>query len=151
MIHGFLRRMALLLACLSGSAAHGASFIPCEDAGTHAALKGSLCARETAPMSHAADAAAGGGEQLTLFIRKFPAQGERRGTVWLVAGGPGESGASFYPFIDSLRRSFPGFDLLVPDHRGTGFSSRLCPLEESASSPGGMALSRVEWGAAMPD
>lgn len=133
---------ALLFALLSSGAAHGAGFSPCDDAGMRPALNASLCARETAPLSHAA----ANGEQLSLFIRKFPAQGSSRGTVWLVAGGPGESGASFYPFIDRLRRSFPGFDLLVPDHRGTGLSSRLCPAEESASSPGGMALAGAEWG-----
>lgn len=138
----FLPAAALLFALSCSGAAHGASFQPCDDAHTRTTLNGSLCAHETAPLSHEAAA----GEQLSLFIRKFPAQGSRRGTVWLVAGGPGESGASFYPFIDRLRRSFPGFDLLVPDHRGTGLSSRLCPAEESASSPGGMALAGAEWG-----
>jgi pimeloyl-ACP methyl ester carboxylesterase len=32
-------------------------------------------------------------------------------------------------FFDVLRPSFPDFDLILPDHRGTGFSGRLCPQE----------------------
>ena len=58
----------------------------------------------------------------------------------------GESGASFYPFVDTLRAAAPGYDLIVPDHRGTGLSTRLCPEEESNGSPGGMALEGAEWG-----
>lgn len=148
MTKGFLHRTGLLLAFLCSGAAHGASFAPCEDAGTRPPLNTSLCTREAVPLSHAPGFA---GEQLSLFVRKFPAAGPSKGTVWLVAGGPGESGASLYPFIGRLRRSFPGFDLMVPDHRGTGFSSRLCPAEEAAGSPGGMALSGAEWASCFKD
>ncbi len=64
-----------------------------------------------------------------------------------MAGGrrPGESGAAFYGLLPTLRRSFPGFDLLLPDHRGTGNSTRLCPAEEAEDSPGGRALAGAEW------
>jgi pimeloyl-ACP methyl ester carboxylesterase len=133
---------ALLCSSTAAGAVERAGFAPCTDAQAQPALHASLCAREPVSLSAAAPA----GEQLSLFVRKFPAAGRSRGTVWLVAGGPGESGASLYPFIDRLRRSFPGFDLLVPDHRGTGYSSRLCPAEEAVSSPGGMALAGAEWG-----
>lgn len=126
--------------CLVRAAA-AADFTPCADAGTRPELQGSLCARESVPANYGARDAA----RLTLFVRKFPAEGARRGSVWLVAGGPGESGASLYPFLGTLRRSFPGFDLIVPDHRGTGFSSRLCPAEESVDSEGGAALAGAEW------
>lgn len=142
MTKGFLAFAGLLLPLLAGGAAQASSFKPCTDAGTQARLQASLCTREAVPLSHAPGFT---GEQLSLFVRKFPASGPSKGTVWLVAGGPGESGASLYPFVERLRRSFPGFDLLVPDHRGTGFSSRLCPAEEAADSPGGMALAGAEW------
>lgn len=35
---------------------------------------------------------------------------------------------------------------MIPDHRGTGYSTRLCPAEEAAGSPGGHALAGAEWG-----
>ncbi|MEC9149969.1 MAG: alpha/beta fold hydrolase, partial [Pseudomonadota bacterium] len=85
-------------------------------------------------------------DTIDLFVRKFPAHGTPHGELWLIAGGPGESGASFYPFVDTLRAAAPGYDLIVPDHRGTGLSTRLCPEEESNGSPGGMALEGAEWG-----
>jgi pimeloyl-ACP methyl ester carboxylesterase len=124
-------------------------FLPCADADKLAQLKGSLCTLQTAPLDHGAPASAAR-ESLQLFVRKFPAttlkSGEAaRGQLWLVSGGPGESGASLYPFVGRLQALFPGLDLLVPDHRGTGYSSRICPKEEAPQSPGGTALVDAEW------
>jgi pimeloyl-ACP methyl ester carboxylesterase len=136
-----LIKSACLLLLLWTTDAAALDFAPCPDAATQPGLRGSLCAKDNVPLAW--DGALPG--ELTLFVRKFPASGPSRGSVWLVAGGPGESGASLYPFVDVLRRSFPGFDLLIPDHRGTGFSSRLCPKEEAPGSPGGTALAGAEW------
>lgn len=122
------------------------AFAPCTDASKDPALTGSLCARFQTPL-RPADARQ---EQAELFVRQFPASGASIGQVWLISGGPGESGASFYPLLKPLRGAFPGYDLLIPDHRGTGFSTRLCPIEESSSSPGGTALSGAEWGSCLP-
>ncbi|NOK08489.1 alpha/beta fold hydrolase [Corallococcus exercitus] len=124
-----------------GTAPRADGFAGCQDAKSDAALAGSLCARFSAPLDYAAPS----GERLELFVRKFPAPGRSAGQVWLVAGGPGESGASFYPLLKTLRAAFPGYDLLVPDHRGTGFSSRLCQKEEAVDSAGGAALEGAEW------
>ena len=48
--------------------------------------------------------------------------------------------------LPKLRESFPGFDLVIPDHRGTGLSTRMCPNEEAADSAGGTSLEGAEWG-----
>lgn len=117
-------------------------FRPCADAEAAPALAGSLCARIPAPLDHA-DPEKG---DIELFVRKFHADGEAKGELWLVAGGPGESGASFYPFLETLRAAAPGYDLIIPDHRGTGYSTRLCEAEESPESDGGTALAGAEWG-----
>ncbi|MEO1044307.1 MAG: alpha/beta hydrolase [Pseudomonadota bacterium] len=117
-------------------------FAVCEDAAVHPVLNGTLCATVTVPLDHKRS----GDEDIRLFVRKFPTDGHPRGQLWLVAGGPGESGASFYPFIDTIRAAAPGFDLFIPDHRGTGFSTRLCPEEENPESDGGSALAGAEWG-----
>ncbi len=122
------------------------SFEPCVDAATHPSLAGSHCVVSSVPLDPGADAAATEGE-VSLFVRKFPVDPhQRQGEVWLIAGGPGETGASFYPVLDVLRRAFPGYDLVIPDHRGTGYSSKLCPIEEAPSSPDGIALAGEEWG-----
>ncbi|MBZ2206690.1 alpha/beta fold hydrolase [Massilia soli] len=135
---------AALLSIIAG-AAHGAGFAPCPDAATRPELNGSLCATERVP-GDPAGASGGPAADIALFIRKFPAMGASRGQAWLIAGGPGESGASFYGLLPKLRESFPGFNLIVPDHRGTGLSTRMCPDEEAAGSTGGASLDGAEWG-----
>jgi pimeloyl-ACP methyl ester carboxylesterase len=138
----YWKAACLLSSFLWMSAASAIDFTSCPDAASRPELKGSLCATASVPASW--DGAAAG--QLSVFVRKFPAGGASRGSVWAIAGGPGESGASLYPFVEVFRRSFPGFDLIVPDHRGTGASSRLCPAEEAVGSAGGTALAGAEWG-----
>lgn len=136
---------ALAAVLLSAGAAHAADFAPCADAASHPALNGSLCALERVA-GDPSGASGGPAADIALFIRKFPAIGASRGQAWLIAGGPGESGASFYGLLPKLRESFPGFDLVVPDHRGTGLSTRMCPNEEVAGSAGGASLAGAEWG-----
>lgn len=132
----------------SGSRFHGepasAPFAPCADSSSDPSLASSRCAVAELPL----DPAGGGEGSVEVFVRRFDAAdpGTRRGQVWLVAGGPGEPGASLYPFIPLFRRAFPGHDLLVPDHRGTGDSTRLCPEQEAADSAGGYGLADAEWG-----
>lgn len=142
----------VILLCMGSSfgaapvSATSRSFEPCEDANTHAKLAGSICLVskvQIRPVEHTAESKG----DISLFIRKFPTDPRRRrGEVWLIAGGPGEAGASFYPVLDVLRQAFPDHDLVIPDHRGTGYSSKLCPVEEAQSSPDGIALAGSEWG-----
>lgn len=135
--------LGCLVAAIScGAAVAGDGFKPCVDAGLPG-LAGSLCATGEMPL-RPNDPDAG---KVELFIRKIPSSsGMTTGQVWLIAGGPGESGASFYPFLDTFRAAFPDRDLMIPDHRGTGYSTRLCSAEEAADSPGGYALEGAEWG-----
>lgn len=117
-------------------------FTPCADTDLHPVLAATDCAFVDVPLDHAQPVRG----EIEIFVRRFRAEGEARGQIWLVAGGPGESGASFYPFIDTLKAAAPGYDLLIPDHRGTGFSTRLCPVEEAQDGEGGSSLVGAEWG-----
>lgn len=116
-------------------------FVPCADSTGLAELNGTLCLTVSAPVAHDGQE----GERIGLFVRKFPARGPSRGQLWLIAGGPGESGATFHGLMDSVRLSFPNYDIIVPDHRGTGYSGKLCPVEEAPDSVGGIALEGGEW------
>lgn len=118
----------------------------CPDADSAPALAGTRCATLAVPLRYgeAQRDRSASGDSVEIFVRKFPAEGEARGTVWLVAGGP-QSGAMFYPFMETVREAFPGLDVLVPDHRGTGLSTRICPEEEAVDSPGGASLVGREW------
>ncbi|WP_245653666.1 alpha/beta fold hydrolase [Sphingomonas pituitosa] len=132
----------MLAACIA-TPAIAQSFKPCDDAQSAPLLAGSLCAFAKAPL----DPQVKNGPEVELFVRKFPAPVPRRrhGEIWLAAGGPGEAGASFYPVLPVLRRAFPDYDLIIPDHRGTGYSAKLCPAQEAADSPAGISLAGDEW------
>ena len=117
------------------------AFARCEDASDFAELSGSLCAMVEAPL-HPGIPGAG---HVDLFVRKFPALGERVGEIWMLAGGPGETGQSYYTEIADFRTAFPGYDVFIPDHRGTGQSTRLCS-GETPDSPAGTALAGEEFG-----
>lgn len=119
-------------------------FEACADASAHPALAGSTCRREALPLRHEAP----GEGAIEVFVRRIPAAspGARRGEVWLIAGGPGESGVAFHPLLATFRAAFPDHDLVLPDHRGTGRSTRLCPAQEAADSADGVSLAGEEWG-----
>ena len=117
------------------------NFALCPDATLSPSLAKSMCATVVAPLEHGRSDSG----TITLFVRKFPASRVSKGQIWLIAGGPGESGASFYPLVETFRASAPGYDLIIPDHRGTGYSTRLCQTEEAIGSNGGSALEGAEW------
>jgi len=142
----FIGVVALATAWLVSSEGAARDFQPCADAKDFPGLAGSLCTVTSVPLQPSASDTES--QTVALFVRKFLAEGHRqpRGQLWLVAGGPGESGASLYPLLPTLRRAFPAYDLVIPDHRGTGYSSKLCAEQESPESPDGIALAGEEWG-----
>jgi pimeloyl-ACP methyl ester carboxylesterase len=137
---------AMLLGTTLSALAQATAFTPCKDSHSFSELNVSLCATFHTPLSAPGPHTGNVTNTVDLFVRKFPAPGHPKGTLWLISGGPGESGATFYPFLKTLREAFPEMDHLIPDHRGTGFSTRLCPKEEAVDSPGGAALTGAEWG-----
>jgi pimeloyl-ACP methyl ester carboxylesterase len=65
------------------------------------------------------------GEQLELFVKKFESIGPRRGSLWLLAGGPGQSSIDLEIMAYIFAALDDGLDVYLPDHRGTGRSSLL--------------------------
>lgn len=81
------------------------------------------------------------GPTIELFVKKLPAANQpARGQLWLLNGGPGYSGANYeHLFIAQT------VDIYLPDHRGTGRSSRLsCPDAESDFSSSGYQIDDSE-------
>lgn len=143
-IHVLAAATTLLSACAtapSPDAGTPDAFGPCPVEAGHPELADSVCSVQTVAL----DPDAPDGETIDLFVRKFPARTERAGEVWMLAGGPGEAGTSFYTKIADFRARFPGYDVLIPDHRGTGRSSRLC-AGETLQSEAGTALAGAEFG-----
>lgn len=81
------------------------------------------------------------GDTIDFFVKKLPAaMPPARGQLWLLNGGPGYSGADF-----EGRFIAQSVDIYLPDHRGTGRSSRLaCPDAETAGSSSGIAVDQSE-------
>ncbi|KAH3731662.1 alpha/beta hydrolase fold [Pelomyxa schiedti] len=75
-----------------------------------------------------------GGQQIFAFVSRLTNPNvatAKKGQLWMLQGGPGDSGESGWPFAYSehLMDLLGGtFDLMFPDHRGVGFSTPLyCP------------------------
>ncbi|MGZ4334847.1 MAG: alpha/beta hydrolase [Gaiellaceae bacterium] len=76
---------------------------------------------------------------IALHVEELPAAGVARGTIFLIAGGPGQGSAHVFglgnPSADSLYRYlFPGYNLVAYDDRGTGESGLIdCPALQTAN------------------
>jgi pimeloyl-ACP methyl ester carboxylesterase len=70
---------------------------------------------------------------IPLHVEVLPASGLPRGTMFLIAGGPGQGSAGAYGLgstgsAQDLQNMFPGYTLVAFDNRGTGQSGLInCP------------------------
>lgn len=62
---------------------------------------------------------------ISVLLRRRRPQGEPRGQLWALSGGPGEAGDGFVEgwFADTVLEA--GFELVVPSHRGTAYGTTL--------------------------
>jgi pimeloyl-ACP methyl ester carboxylesterase len=94
----------------------GATFAPC------ASLSGVLCSYVSVPL----DPSGAAPGRVRLFVAQRPAKGVARGTILLLAGGPGEASAQIFNLRSALWQTlFPGYTLVAYDNRGTGESGAL--------------------------
>jgi len=76
--------------------------------------------------------------KIQIFVKRVnSASGKRKGQLWLLNGGPGGSGAGMEVLIPVLSQLMGDYDLMIPDHRGTGRSAALwCPeIDQMRASP----------------
>jgi pimeloyl-ACP methyl ester carboxylesterase len=77
---------------------------------------------------------------IALHVEILPASGTPRGTIFLIAGGPGQGSARSYALGDAAAVNlyhflFPGYTLVAYDDRGTGDSGLLdCPTLQKANT-----------------
>ncbi len=77
---------------------------------------------------------------VTLHTEVLPAAGTPRGTIFLIAGGPGQGSARSYALgdpgaVNLYHFLFPGYTLVAYDDRGTGDSGLLdCPELQKANT-----------------
>jgi pimeloyl-ACP methyl ester carboxylesterase len=120
---------AAALALLGGGRASAAApLAPCSGSSQL------LCARVDVPLDRSG-AVPG---TISLAVQELPADGTPRGTMFLLAGGPGQSGTDAFELgsetnIELFRFAFPGYTLVTLDVRGTGKSGALqCPPLQKA-------------------
>ena len=102
-----------------------ASFKPCSS------FSGVLCRYLSVPL----DSSGATPGRVRLFVTKRPAQIPSRGTILLLAGGPGEASAQILDVRSTLWQTlFPGYTIAAYDNRGTGDSDPLaCPGAKTAT------------------
>ena len=89
------------------------------------------------------------GPRVHLFVKRIGDVGAPT-QLWMLNGGPGASGSDFEPIARELARDGT-FVFYLPDHRGTGRSTRLgCAAEDDASA-GGFAIVDAEWDACVAE
>ncbi len=91
------------------------------------------------------------GPTLELFVKRLPASSApARGSLWLLQGGPGGSGVGLEGYAASMHEALPDLDIYLPDHRGTGRSSRLgCAAGEASGGDAGIGITLAEWPACL--
>jgi pimeloyl-ACP methyl ester carboxylesterase len=83
---------------------------------------------------------------VNVFVKRVRApSGPARGGLWLLAGGPGGTTATYEGVVQLLQGNQPDLDVYMFEHRGVGNSDRLsCPDQESLQSENGPNISLDE-------
>jgi len=82
-----------------------------------------LCRKFDVPLDHAS----ANSTMLTYHVARYIVDPKiRRGAIWMLDGGPGGDGVDLMNAAPEHRSVWQFYDILVPQHRGTGLSS---PLE----------------------
>lgn len=96
------------------------------------------CGTLTVPLDHA-DPAKG---SLNLHVERLRATAARRGTLVMLAGGPGQAGTPMPP-DDPVAAAVPAYDVVMLDQRGTGKGALRCAaLDAPDASDGPGAVGR---------
>lgn len=83
---------------------------------------------------------------ISLFVKRIRPDDADGRSLWILAGGPGQAGDELEGLGAVLAAAEPRLTIYLPDHRGTGRSTRLsCPEAEAPGSPGGAAITDAEW------
>jgi pimeloyl-ACP methyl ester carboxylesterase len=83
---------------------------------------------------------------IELFAQRHLSGADDARVLWMLPGGPGQTGAVFESYVKALARELPRTDLYVFEHRGVGRSTRLsCPDAEDVGSDDGIDVTLDEW------
>lgn len=87
------------------------------------------------------------GKTISYHVKRYSKPGgSPTKQLWMLAGGPGVSGIIYEKHAELLVEQNDSLEIYIPDHRGTGDSTRLgCPDQEKDASAWGFIISPGEW------
>ena len=92
------------------------------------------------------------GETIEVFVKRFrPANGKASRALWMLQGGPGGSGYVFEGISKAIATKYPDVEFYIPDHRGTGKSTKLTCTAQAPGSEGGIGIAPSEWPACLAE
>ena len=92
------------------------------------------------------------GKTIDMRVKRYrPAGGKGLRQLWMLQGGPGGSAYVFEGLAEIIGARFPDVDYYLPDHRGTGKSSRIGCAAEGAKTEGGFFITASEWPACIAE
>jgi pimeloyl-ACP methyl ester carboxylesterase len=130
------RRLLLGLVLVAGLALPGQAHAAIPLSPCPGATDGLQCGTVVVPLDRTGVVAG----SVSLHVEVLPAGGVPRGTMFLVAGGPGQGSARSYALsnadsADFMQAMLPGYTLVAFDNRGTGDSGLLnCPVLQKATT-----------------
>lgn len=98
------------------------------------------CAYVTVPLSWEDPT----GETIEIFVKRITGDAYNGRAVWMLAGGPGFSGAQMESAAALYLAGDDSLRIYIPDHRGTGRSARLTCSAESSDSERGNEITEAE-------
>jgi pimeloyl-ACP methyl ester carboxylesterase len=123
--------LGAVLLLLPGQARAAISLTPCPGA-----TDGLQCGTVVVPLDRTGVVAG----SVSLHVEVLPASGVPRGTMFLIAGGPGQGSAHSYGLGNSdtaefMQAMLPGYTLVAFDNRGTGDSGLIdCPVLQATAT-----------------
>jgi len=92
------------------------------------------------------------GETIDVFVKRYrPVNGKARRALWMLQGGPGGSGYVFEGMARAIATKYPDIEFYIPDHRGTGKSTKLTCAAQAPESEGGIGIATSEWAACLAE
>jgi len=89
---------------------------------------------------------------LDVHVKRYhPKGGKSLRQLWMLQGGPGASAYAFESLSEVIATKFPDVDYYLPDHRGTGKSSRITCAAEGEATEDGIFISPAEWPACIEE
>ena len=101
------------------------------------------------PMPASRGGAGSPGATFPVHVARIRATEKGAQQLWLLNGGPGADGSGLSPYADAMVTAAWGYDIYMPDHRGTGGSNPLSCKSDDLVACGG-AL-RSQWGDALAE